>query len=257
MLEFREVTLEPQHLRTGLSLLFAAGERPSEAIVESILAASDDAAVAATISHRPREPEGWLELLANGLTFELHGLGATASAPVTPPLHRFGLGTDFPAEPLEALALVPGPHIAGGRAMLPVVRAITGLASNLALLLDVRAVCWEPARIWMEPRYFTRLIVNWLAGGPFPALGLTAVMPGDDGTMTSLGLDYFCGQEVEVAPGHGELPAETAKLAVRVIDNLVRRGRIDRRTELDSPNGEVIIAEPSGDGKRVRVWRGR
>jgi hypothetical protein len=122
--------------------------------------------------------------------------------------------------------------------------------------LPVSAVCWEPAAIWMAPGYFTRLVVSWLAGGPFPALGLTAIDVDEDGVVRSRGVDFFCGQEVEVSPRPGESRPETIKLAMRVIDNLIRKGRIEHRTQLDSPSERNIIAEPTPDLKLVRVWRG-
>ncbi|MFD2136398.1 hypothetical protein ACFSLT_16960 [Novosphingobium resinovorum] len=99
-----------------------------------------------------------------------------------------------------------------------------GLAANLALELPVRAVGWAPAQTWMEPRYFCRSVLNWLGGGAFPALGLTALLQAEDGSLASRGLAHFTGQEVQLEGRRGEAAADTVKLAVRVIDQLVRRG---------------------------------
>jgi hypothetical protein len=250
------IALDTQRLTSGLSLLFKAGERPSAAAIASALDTLDASAPGASISHLPEPAEGWLELLVGGLTFELWGLAPCAGTPVSAARHRFGVDAGTAGKHVEAVTLVTGPHIFGGRAMEPVVRAMTGLAASLALALPVVAVCWEPASIWMEPRYFTRTVIGWLAGGPFPALGLTAVETDADGIVRSNGLDFFCGQEIEIVPREGEAPADTVKLALRVIDNLIRRGRIDRRTELESASDRTLIAEPSVDLKRVRIWRG-
>jgi hypothetical protein len=251
-----EVALEADRLKSGLSLLFAPGARPDVDEIARALESLDATAPGAIISHRPDPAEGWIELLVNGLTFELFGLDPAAAMPVSPARHRFGLDPSITSAPLEAVTLVAGSHIYGGRALEPIVRAITGLGASLALALPVAAVCWEPGGGWMEPRYFTRVIVGWLAGGPFPALGLTALETDEAGVVRSHGLDFFCNQEIEVLPRPGEASSDTAKLALRVIDNLVRRGRIERRTELESPSDRAIIAEPSADLSRVRVWRG-
>ena len=249
--------LEQQRRTTGLSLLFAAGTRPPADRIDAVLRGGGEASAGALhgamVSHRPAETEGWIELLASGLTFELHGLAPAPSLSVTPAAHAFGF--DEVPGGLEAVALVAGPHIAGGSAMIPVVRTITGLAANLALSLPVRAVCWEPAGTWMEPGFFARAIIAWLAGGPFPVLGLTALVP-DAAGVTSVGLAFFGGQEVRVAAAPGEAMADTARLAIRMVDNIVRRGAIIARTELDGP-GVALIAEPSPDGRVVTIWRGR
>ena len=148
------------------------------------------------ISFRPPEPEGWVELLASGLTFELHGLAPAPALSVEDPAHRFGLPEPLAATGLEAMTLIPGGHIASGASMAPVVRTIVALAVNLGLSLPVAAVCWRPVGSWMQPAYFARVVVNWLSGGPFPALGLTAIAPLADGGVESVGLAYFSGQEI-------------------------------------------------------------
>jgi hypothetical protein len=249
------VVLEPQRLKSGVSLLFASGSRPDADAVARALSTLDESTPGAVISYRPDPDEGWLELLTSGLTFELHGLCPAEPMTLTMPRYSFGFDGVALAN-LESTALVTGPHIFAGRAMVPIVRTITGLAASLALALPVSAICWEPAAIWMAPGYFTRLVVSWLAGGPFPALGLTAIDVDEEGIVRSRGLGFFRGQEIEVSPRIGEPRTDTIKLALRVIDNLIRKGRIERRTQLDSPSDRSIIAEPTADLKLVRVWRG-
>ena len=249
--------LEQQRLKSGLSFLFAAGERPDTDSIVAILSSPEMTGPGAAITHRPPDGEGWVELLVSGLAFELHGLAPAGSSPVTPPAHRFGSPPARELSGLEAVALLPGPHIAGGSAMIPVVRTITGIAANLALLLQVQSVCWEPARSWMEPNYFARIILNWLSGGPFPALGLTAIEAAADGGVSSVGLAFFSGQEVRVAARTGEAPADTAKLALRMIDYIARLGPIEGFVELASPSGEPVYAELARDTRLVTVWRNR
>lgn len=253
---FERMVLTQPPMTSGLSLLFAPGERPALVTIERAIADPGLTTPAARISHRPPDDEGWAELLVSGLTFEVHGLSPAAGAPTVAAAHRFGF-QQVPDPALEAVTLHAGAHIAAGEAMLPVVRAMVGLAANLTLLLPVRAVCWRPAESWMEPRYFARIVIGWLGGGPFPALGLTALTPQPDGEVRSAGLAFFIGQELRVEPRAGEAPADTVKLAMRVIDNLTRSGRVERRTEFDAPSGELVVADPSPDGRRVTIWRTR
>lgn len=236
-------------------MLFAVDKRPSAADIDRLLSSPEMAGAAARISYRPPEEEGWAEILATGLTFDLVGLAPAAPADPPPVHHRFGLAPDLCIERLEAITLLPGQHIATRLAMLPVVRAMVSLAANMALPLSAEAVCWQPAGTAMEPQYFSRVMFNWLAGGAFPALGLTAVEKKEDGSVTSVGLSHFVGQELQLEAAADEAPADTVKLAVRLIDHLVRRGRLERTRELKGPSGERLLAEPSQSRDLVWVWR--
>lgn len=139
--------------------------------------------------------------------------------------------------------------------MLPVVRTMACVASALALELEALAVCWEPAGSWMDCQYFSRVIDGWCAGGAFPALGLTGIERTHDGGVESDGLSFFVGQELRIESRRGESAADTVKLAARVIDHLVSNGAIFAREPLVGPGGETLLAEPSADGKLLRVWR--
>lgn len=237
----------------GLSLLFAAGKRPGADEVERLLAA--DGVSRQRVAIGCRSDDGRLELLAGGLAFELAGLAPGPGEALPPLAHAFGFARAGIAGGCEAITLLPGAHIAGGRAMVPLVRTMIGIAAGLALPLPVSAVCWNPAGCWMEPDYFSRIAVNWLAGGGFPALGLAAVEPDEAGRVVSSGLAFFAGQEV-VVEMPAEVPtAEKVKLAVRVIDYVVRHGPLDRLCELQGGAGETILAEPTHDRRLIRVWR--
>jgi hypothetical protein len=238
-----------------LSLLFAAGERPSATDVERLLAGGEAPGPRARISHRPDESQGWIELLASGLTFDLAGLAPATGLPLPEIEYQFGISFDPERFGLEAVTLFPAGHIAGGSGMIPVVRTMIGLAAAIALPLGVKAVCWHPARSCMEPGYFTRVAANWLSGGVFPALGLTAVKPAEQGAMVSVGLDFFAGQEVRFEKQR-ELPrAEVVKRVVRVINHIIGQGPITALLEIPEGDGRSLLAEPSPDGRHVRVWR--
>jgi hypothetical protein len=241
--------------KAGLSLLFAVGTRPTASEIEHLLTASSESGQAAQISHRPPDDHGWLELLASGLTFDLRGLAPGHAAPMPHVNDVYGLPQDIADYAFEAISLVPGAHIAGGGSLMPVVRILIGVAANLALELPITAVCWNPAGGWMEPRYFGRIVVNWLSGGAFPALGLTCLRSRPDGVVESTGLAFFTGQELLVPERLGETKAETVKLAGRIVDHLVRYGPLDRSDRFSGPGGEQLVIERSPDGRHVLAKR--
>ncbi len=246
-------------------MLFAVGDRPSADEVDRLLSlprsaesaviGSPAGGVSARISHRPEGNAGWLEILAGGLTFDLTGL--SPGLPGQPPAarHFFGLPEKSDAFAFEAVTLAPGPHVTAGAGMLPLVRIMIGLSFLLVRAPGVKAVCWHPAGSWMDPGYFLRVVSAWLSGGAFPALGLTAIDRSRDGGVESDGLGFFIGQELCVGPRKGEITAETVKLAVRMIDYLVRQGRLTDRQELKGPDGETLVAELLPDGRRLRLLR--
>ncbi len=240
-----------RHSEGGVSLLFEAGCRPS---ADDMARLFDGGGSTARISHRPRQDEGWLELLSSGLTFDLSGLKPGAGSPVPAPQHVYGFEQSAPRfQALEAVEIAPGRHIAAGRAMLPVVRTLAGLAAGLALQAPVVAVAWHSAGTAMAPAYFARIVMNWLGGGAFPALGLAALVPAPDGSVASQGLAAFTGQEFQLEAAQGEARAETIKLAIRVADFLVRHGAMTRSGPIEGGNG--LFAEPSQVGNLVWIWR--
>ena len=145
-------------------MLFAKGKRPSADQIERLLEASEIAGAAAHVSYRPLDDhDGLLELLISGLTFDLVGLEPAAAMSPPPSATQFGLSPRDLGDGLEAITLVPGQHLSGGHAMIPVVQAMLGLAGHIALPLSVEAVCWHPAQSWMEPQYFSRVALGWLS----------------------------------------------------------------------------------------------
>lgn len=232
-----------------LSLVFAKGHRPDVTDI-SALASAADPVLPFSISHEPPVRQGWLELLALGLTFDCAGLAPAAAAKAPPPGPLLGL--DIRPQG-EAISLRPGPHFAEGRALLPVVRTVAGLGARLSTLPGLLAVCWRPARSWMAPGYYQKIVGNWLAGGPFPALGLTTLHRQADDVMVTHGLDYFIGQELRFEPGHGREPAAIARIAVRLMNELIQSGPLRQAEQLVGPGGEAVRIEPRSDGAMVNV----
>lgn len=240
-------------LRTGLLLLFSAGSRPTADDIAGILDSSESGGPA-HVSHRPNAEEGWLELLASGLTFDLRGLAPADPVPYGTTRYAYGFNGEPPDGDLEAVQLVAAGHVAAGSGLAPVVRTMVNLAANLVLHLPAAAVAWEPAQTLMEPRYFTRIACNWLSGGAFPALGLTALTPVSDGSIVSTGLSHFIGQEMQLEGREGEEQAERVKLAIRLVDYFASHGPLTE-TQTIGQGQDALLAEPSPVGKRIWVWR--
>lgn len=198
----------------------------------------------------------WIEVLADGLTFDLSGLapGEAHSSPRC--AYPFDLPSSFDGAGTESLRLVPGPHLAGGERMMPVIRAMAGLAANLCALPGLAAIAWHPARSCIGPRYFTSIIGNWLDGGVFPGLGLVGLSTVADGSMQSEGLAFFTSQELRIEPELTEDRAAAAKIAVRLIDRLVEQGPLVLPEHVAGPEGRSLRVEPSANGRFVRVWAG-
>jgi hypothetical protein len=244
-----------QAIEPGLSLLFARGTRPNAFEIAALGQNSAPSGDSFLVSHRPADMNSSLELLTAGLTFTLAGLrpGRGERAPVR--RHAFGLdGPELPID-LETARLMPGAHVWSGASLLPVVRATLSIAATLARLPGVRAVCWHPAASCMETALFVRTIGTWLAGGPFPVLGLMGLLHEADGAIRSEGLAFFIGQELWLGAAPEEAPAETIRLAVHLIQRLIEAGPSRCADELTAPDGSRLDVDPSQDGRVLRVWR--
>ncbi|MET0179746.1 MAG: hypothetical protein ABW194_04610 [Novosphingobium sp.] len=221
---------------TLLSLLFAPGGRPVADQVEELGRRTG----AFAVSHRPAEGEGWLELLVNGLTFDVRGLGPAAEADPFVFVHRYALPNTCDPAALDAVTLSPGAHLAGAEAMMPVVRAAAGLAAALTGLAGCEAVGWRPARTVAGAAHFRNAVDAWLGGGAFPALGLTALTRAESGSLRSEGLDFLIGREFVLRPS-GASPADDAKLAIRLIDLLVQRRMGEGATTMQAMPGVTVL----------------
>lgn len=237
---------------SGLALLFPVEARPSAAAVLSAIA-EPTGPIPVVPGHVPDPATGTLELLAQGLAFELTGLAEAPTLAPPPVRHRFGL----PAAPLDHLAALiirPGVHLQAAINLLPVVRAQAAIAARLATLPGVQALCWTPAASAMAPATYASTVIAWLDGGPFPALGFTALVPAADGALRSEGLAFFTGQELHLEPHPGRSPREAARIAVRLIDELAGAEPLAGKTRFTGPSGESLIADPDGEHGVIRIY---
>lgn len=223
-----------------------------ESVEIEAVAALSEQDEAFSVSHIPDNAKNWAELLFDGLTFDLTGL-SDEKLPIPDAMHQFDL--DISAIPnCHMLAVSVGPHISAAGNMPAILRAQMQLLSALCGLPNVLAVGWAPARSVMSPKYFKRVVDNWLSDGPFPALGLTALERVQGPALRSVGLTYITGQEIEVAHAEGEQDI-AAKLALRVIDYLVDAGPLKKEQTIKGPGeGLLLLSHTKGDGV-VQVLR--
>jgi hypothetical protein len=240
-----------------LYLLFPAGKRPTSARLRDVVSSLERL----TISHEPSSVgggsggPGWVELLRDGMTFDLTGLPPGDAPPLPAIEHRFDCPEDLLESRKSALRLAPGPHLAAGAKTLPVVRTMAGAAADLvAALPDVPAVAWAPSGSLIGRGFFVSTVEAWLAGGPFPALGFTAFRPTLDDALQSVGLTYFTGQELRIEPALAADRAAATRLGVRLVNMLVGLGPLKAGERVTGLDGAPLRLDPSPNGRYVRIY---
>ncbi|MEO6151985.1 MAG: hypothetical protein ABIT09_03855 [Croceibacterium sp.] len=234
--------------------MFAADSRPTAAALRALA----DSTNAFSVSLDPAgevEGEGanWLELLVSGLTFDVSGLMPGPAAGPPPRKHVYGLPRVSELRGLEAVIIRPGPHLAGGSTMPPVLRMLAWLTAQLCALPDLRAVVWHPASCWSAPAVFQAGVTHWIEGGPFPTFSLAGLAVTPDEALQSEGVGLFTGQELRIEPELAMDRPEAAKIAVRLIHWLVESGPLKEAQNVEGPGGACWRVEPSADGRLVRV----
>jgi hypothetical protein len=265
--------LQAQHAGAAqLHLLFAKGNRPDCSAIRAFVAQQQTVAIGIDPSldtgpdpQATPEPgrdavpasdaPAWLELLREGLAFDLHGLAPGPASPVPVLMHRFDLAEMPNSAGFDVLTIVPGPHLASSAYSQPVLRGMLALARDLAQhFSDLAVIAWGPSRSAIGRRFFESVVTAWLEGGPFPALGLTAFEQLPDGALQSVGLGCWIGQEVRI-----ELPLSADKVAatrlgIRLVNQLVIMGGLKQSERITAPDGTRLVMHPSRDSTIVRVW---
>ncbi len=194
-------------------------------------------------------------MIVDGMTFDLSGLRPAPYIDAEVAEYFYDIGENVPSK-VAAMPVVSGPHLAGAERTLPVVRGMMRAARHLCDAPGLIGVAWTPARSWMSVSYFGSVVDAWLAGGPFPALGLTSVKPVFDGGLQTEGLAYFIGQELRIEPEVAADRVAATRIAARLINSLVESGPIDESMSVTGPDGERLSLSPSANGKFIRLKAG-
>lgn len=196
----------------------------------------------------------WLEVVIDGLTFDLLGLAPGRGLQARAARHRFGLDAATLAG-CQSIGLAPGPHLAGAANALPVVRTLLQLAAALTRHWgSALGTLWLPADSAMHRDLFVSAIEAWLAGGVFPALGLTGVTERPDGRLASDGLAFFTGQELVLDPALSADRIAATRLLVRLLDRLIESPPLIGETTVPLDDGQWLRLSP--DGRAIAVSLG-
>lgn len=232
--------------RAPLAVFFyEAGKAPG---VEDILAAAQSSGAFA-VSHVAADAAGWVELLRDGLTFDLHGLSNGPAIDMPNVEQCLGLPPDG-LNGAQAIVLSPGPHLAGAERLLPVIRGAVELALNLLRIGSPVAVGWIPARNAIAPSWFEKAVGPWLAGGAFPAMALVGIRPDVSGDLCSTGLKFLIGQEFHLSGDVSASREYRMKVAVRLVDWLVANGPVSGPCEVDLAGTGAVFLEAT-DSNRI------
>lgn len=223
------------------ALLFGREGRPAADAIADLAAGPEGF----SLLNPDSAPPGSAELLRDGLTFDLSGLAPAPQRAVPAAVHRVALPNDFSFDALEAAWFMVGPHLAGAESLLPVLRVATAILRHMTGLAGLQAIVWRPARIVMSPAWFAEAVGVWLAGGPFPALALTALARSESG-IGSEGLAFLTGQEFRLHARSGGPNREDSRIAVRLTDWLVAHGRVDTAREVVLAGVGAVWLEPDG-----------
>lgn len=226
------------------ALLFGKTGRPAAAELSTLAARTD----AFSVINAANAAQGHAELLRDGLTFDLAGLAPAAALSVPEAVHRVALPQDFSLTGCEAAWFMAGPHLAGAEHLSPVLRGASAILRELAELEGLEAIIWCPARIAVSPAWFAEAIGTWLAGGPFPALALTALARSGS-SLKSEGLAFFTGQEFTLWSKDGAPSREDSRIAVRLTDWLFAHGRVDSPREAVLVGVGAVWLEPDGSNR--------
>ncbi len=189
-----------------------------------------------------------------GLSFEIASLSYRKHEEHAVIEHLFGLENP-PRAVRTGLSIMPGSDIATVADAFPMVMAGAMLVQHVLRIKDAAAVVWCPIGSAMEARYFVQIIDDWLEGGTFPSLGLTAFRQAPDGGLHSHGLALFTGQELRLPPAIARHGAKALSLGARLIDRLVENEPVRAPLEIEDDNGRVLALVPSSNARFVIVNR--
>ncbi|WP_109797839.1 hypothetical protein [Novosphingobium sp.] len=195
----------------------------------------------------PAGKVGWLELLKDGLTFDLKGLSGGNPVPQPDVAAHLGV-TAADLQDKAVLTLAPGPHLAGAERLLPVIRVTAALLRDLVRTGAASAVVWLPARLAVRTDLFEKAVSPWLEGGPFPTPALVALHRETSGKLRTEGLKFLINQELIIESDSGGASVALPKVAMRLVDWLVAHGPLSGPTEAVLAGTGAVFLEVEGGG---------
>ncbi|GAA4037398.1 hypothetical protein [Parerythrobacter jejuensis] len=237
--------------------LFPEGKGPDAREIAGAIEAVEGASISLDSLPAQAGFESWFEVQRNGLTYELAGPETGAASYNLQPDRLIGLDATDAHAPMHTIELALGPHIASGRASLPIVQEYLNLGRHIAEGLDgLSAVFWRPSRVAMDVSSFHTTIGQWVDGGQLPLTIFITFRDVLGEGLQSRGLSHFTGQELRMEAGLMPEPEQSEQLGQRLAAQLIHQGTISEPQEIAGPDGRPLRLEPSRNGRFVRVWMG-
>lgn len=230
----------------------AIASAPSVEIGQDLRAASGRGSAACIPSGAP-----FYEAVIDGLTFDLCARECDAALLRQDGEPRTVVEALLPYAGRNAVCITPGPHVAAADGAVTITRALIRLGAGIAgLLPDVEAVVWPMSEWSAAPADFASVADAWWQGGSLPVPGMVQFKPTLDGSLQSVGLAHFTGQELRIEGGIAADPSHAQRLGARLAEMLVHRGRLTGVEQFAGPSGEQLRLESSVNGRYVRAWPG-
>lgn len=130
---------------------------------------------------------------------------------------------------------------------------LAGHALTLGDHLPVDAVCWPYAQLLSELRQMRAAMERLRSGQDAPVLQFVRMTVHPDGTLTSTGLYFFCGQEIRMRATRDMAPAGLVRRASRIAADAMLNGPYARAVETAGlVPGEAITIRPERRVPRLR-----
>jgi hypothetical protein len=148
------------------------------------------------------------------------------------------------------LTISLGNNLLGGQFVAPIALNLLIFAKNVAMRLGANAVAWTPSQLLSDASYFATTVEEYANGGAFPVLS-TVRLQVSDGTLQTMGLNWFAGQELELK-GEGLSQAELVRRAVRIVHDIATNGSLLVSQDIpDLDQGQLVRLNPSLEGDQV------
>jgi hypothetical protein len=148
------------------------------------------------------------------------------------------------------LTIALGDNLLGGQFVAPIILNLLMLAEKVATGLGANAVAWTPAQLLSDTAYFATTVGDYAKGGAFPVLS-TVKLLFSAGTLQTIGLKWFAGQELELK-GEGLSQAEMVRRAVRIVHDIATNGSVLASQDIpDLDQGQFVRLNPSPEGDQV------
>lgn len=135
--------------------------------------------------------------------------------------------------------------------------ALAGYALRLATFVPVDVICWPYAQLVSDVEQLRGAMDGFSGGKDVPVLQFVRMTVRSDGTLTSTGLSYFCGQEIRLRAVGDMSAAGLVRRGCRIAADAMLNGPFERQSEfagLAAGEQVRILPEPMEHPGRKPQW---